>query len=49
MAVRLAKPQRQVEREALQEYEARGSKLTDAERRRMLVSFDQRARAASSA
>lgn len=36
MTVRLANPQSQVVREALQECEAHGSKLTDAEQLRML-------------
>ena len=41
LAVRLAKPQSQVVREAPQEYEARGSKLADAEQQRMLDTFAQ--------
>jgi metal-responsive CopG/Arc/MetJ family transcriptional regulator len=40
IAARLAKPQSQVVREAIKEYEARADKLSDEERRRMLAVFD---------
>lgn len=40
-AARLAKPQSQVVREAIREYDARGGKLTDEERRRLLAEFDR--------
>jgi hypothetical protein len=41
VAGRLAKPQSQVVREAIQEYDARSGKLTDDERRRLLDAFDR--------
>lgn len=41
IAARLAKPQSQVVREALREYEARSTKLTDEERARMLAVVDR--------
>ena len=41
IAARLAKPQSQVVREALKEYEARSSKLSDEERTRMLAVVDR--------
>jgi predicted transcriptional regulator len=40
-AARLAKPQSQVVREAVREYEARSSKLSDEERTRMLAILDR--------
>ena len=40
-ALRLAKPQSQVVREAIREYDARSGKLTDDERRRLLEAFDR--------
>lgn len=40
-ASRLAKPQSQVVREAIREYEARADKLGDEERRRMLAVLDR--------
>ena len=40
-AARLAKPQSQVVREAICEYDARSGKLTDDERRRLLEAFDR--------
>lgn len=40
-AARLAKPQSQVVREAIRDYEARSAKLSDEERRRMLETFDR--------
>jgi hypothetical protein len=40
-AARLAKPQSQVVREAIREYEARSDKLSEDERRRMLDAFDR--------
>jgi predicted transcriptional regulator len=40
-AARLAKPQSQVVREAIREYDARSGKLTDEERRRLLDAFDR--------
>jgi hypothetical protein len=41
VAGRLAKPQSQVVREAIQEYDARSGKLTGDERRRLLDAFDR--------
>ena len=41
IAARLAKPQSQVVREALRDYEARSSKLSDEERVRMLSVVDR--------
>ena len=41
IAARLAKPQSQVVREALKEYEARSTKLSDEERARMLAVVDR--------
>ena len=41
IAARLAKPQSQVVREALREYEARSTKLSDEERARMLTIVDR--------
>ena len=51
-AARLARPQSQVVREAIREYDERSGKLTDDERRRLLEAFDRlvpaiRARTAS--
>ena len=43
-ASRLAKPQSQVVREAVRDYEARSTRLSDAERRRMLALVDRIAR-----
>jgi metal-responsive CopG/Arc/MetJ family transcriptional regulator len=40
-ASRLAKPQSQVVREAIREYEARSAKLSDEERTRMLAIVDR--------
>jgi hypothetical protein len=40
-AARLAKPQSQVVREAIREYDARSGKLSDDERRRLLEAFDR--------
>lgn len=40
-AARLAKPQSQVVREAIKEYEARSDKLGEEERRRMLAVLDR--------
>jgi predicted transcriptional regulator len=40
IAAHLAKPQSQVVRQAIKEYEARADKLSDEERRRMLEAFD---------
>ena len=40
-AARLARPQSQVVREAIREYDARSGKLTDDERRRLLEAFDR--------
>lgn len=40
VASRLAKPQSQVVREAVNEYEARSGKLGEEERRRLLAVFD---------
>jgi predicted DNA-binding protein len=40
-ATRLAKPQSQVVREAIRDYEARNDKLSDEERRRMLEVLDR--------
>jgi len=40
-AARLAKPQSQVVREAIRDYDARSGKLTDEERRRLLEAFDR--------
>lgn len=40
-AARLAKPQSQVVREAVRDYEAKSSKLSDDERRRMLEILDR--------
>jgi predicted transcriptional regulator len=40
-AARLAKPQSQVVREAVREYEARSNKLSDEERTRMLAILDR--------
>ena len=40
VAARLAKPQSQVVREAIKEYDARGDKLTEEERQRMLAALD---------
>jgi predicted transcriptional regulator len=41
IATRLAKPQSQVLREAIKEYEARSTKLSDEERARMLAVVDR--------
>jgi predicted transcriptional regulator len=41
IATRLAKPQSQVFREAIREYEARSTKLSDEERARMLSVVDR--------
>jgi predicted transcriptional regulator len=41
IATRLAKPQSQVVREAIKEYEARSTKLSDEERARMLAVVDR--------
>jgi predicted transcriptional regulator len=41
IAGRLAKPQSQVVREAIKEYEARADKLGDEERQRLLDAFDR--------
>ena len=41
IAARLAKPQSQVVREALKEYEVRSTKLSDEERARMLAVVDR--------
>jgi len=41
IAARLAKPQSQVVREALRDYEARSTKLSDEERLRMLSVVDR--------
>ncbi len=41
VARRVAKPQSQVVREAIKEYEARAGKLTAEERRGMLEAFDR--------
>ena len=46
IAARLAKPQSQVVREALREYEARSTKLSDEERARMLAVVDRMMKAA---
>jgi len=40
-ASRLAKPQSQVVREAIRDYEARSDRLSDEERRRLLEVFDR--------
>ena len=40
-AARLSKPQSQVVREAIREYDTRSGKLTDEERRRLLDAFDR--------
>ena len=40
-ATRLAKPQSQVVREAIKEYDARSGKLSDEERTRLLDAFDR--------
>lgn len=40
LATRLAKPQSQVVREAVKDYDARAGKLTEEERRRLLEVFD---------
>ncbi len=40
VATRLAKPQSQVVREAIKEYDARSDKLTEEERRHMLAALD---------
>ena len=40
-ATRLAKPQSQVVREAIKEYDARGDKLSPEERQRLLEAFDR--------
>jgi predicted transcriptional regulator len=40
-ATRLGKPQSQVVREAVKDYEARSEKLSDEERRRLLEAFDR--------
>jgi predicted transcriptional regulator len=40
-AARLAKPQSQVVREAIRDYEARSDKLSDEERRRLLDILDR--------
>jgi predicted transcriptional regulator len=40
-ATRLARPQSQVVREAIREYEARSAKLSDDERRRLLEALDR--------
>jgi predicted transcriptional regulator len=40
-AARLAKPRSQVVREAVKEYEARSTRLSDEERARMLALFDR--------
>jgi predicted transcriptional regulator len=41
LSPRLAKPQSQVVREAVKDYEARAGKLTDEERDRLLAAFDR--------
>lgn len=41
LAKQLAKPQSQVVRESIKEYEARSDKLSDEERRRLLDVFDR--------
>jgi predicted transcriptional regulator len=41
VATRLGKPQSQVVREAVKDYEARSDKLSDAERDRMLAVLDR--------
>lgn len=41
IATRLAKPQSQVVREALKDYEARSTRLSDEERARMLAVVDR--------
>ena len=41
MATRLDKPQSQVVREAVKEYEARSDKLSDEERKRLLAVLDE--------
>lgn len=41
LATRLRKPQSQVVRESIKEYEARSDKLSDEERRRMLAVIDR--------
>ena len=46
IAARLAKPQSQVVREALREYEVRSTKLSDEERARMLAVVDRMMKAA---
>jgi predicted transcriptional regulator len=40
-AARLARPQSQVVREAIREYEARSAKLSDDERRRLIEALDR--------
>lgn len=40
-AARLARPQSQIVREAIREYDARSEKLGDDERRRLLDAFDR--------
>ena len=41
LAMRLRKPQSQVVRESIRDYEARSDKLSDDERRRMLAALDK--------
>ena len=41
IAARLSRPQSQVVREAIREYDTRSGKLTDEERRRLLDAFDR--------
>jgi predicted transcriptional regulator len=41
LATRLRKPQSQVVRESIKDYEARSDKLSDDERRRMLATLDK--------
>ena len=41
LATRLGRPQSQVVRESIKEYEARSDKLSDEERRRMLAVLDR--------
>jgi hypothetical protein len=41
VAARLGKPQSQVVREAVKDYEARSDKLSDEERKRLLTALDE--------
>jgi predicted transcriptional regulator len=41
IALRLARPQSQVVREAIRDYDVRSGKLTDEERQRLLDAFDR--------